>query len=37
MHDRSKFTVIGFSLRPDDNSVYVKNVKAGCDEYHDIP
>lgn len=34
LHDRSKFHVTGFSLRPNDNSVYRQKIQAGCDEFY---
>lgn len=34
MHDRSKFHVTGFSLRPNDNSIYRQKIKDGCDEFY---
>ena len=33
-HDRKKFKVIGFSLRPDDGSVWRKNIEKSCDEFY---
>lgn len=36
MHDRSKFEIIAFSLRPDDNSIWRQNIKRSCDEFYDL-
>ena len=36
MHDRSKFQVVAFSLRPSDNSIYRKSIEEGCDEFYQI-
>jgi protein O-GlcNAc transferase len=36
MHDRSCFQVIGFSLRPDDNSEWRKNIANTCDEFYQV-
>jgi len=35
-HDRKKFKIIGFSLRPDDGSVWRKNIQKSCDEFYQI-
>ena len=34
LHDRSKFQVIGFSLRPDDHSAWKRNIEQSCDEFY---
>ena len=33
MHDRSRFYVIAFSLRPKDHSHYRRIIEQGCDEF----
>lgn len=36
LHDRSCFEVIGFSLRPNDNSIWRNNIAETCDEFYQI-
>lgn len=36
LHDRRLFEIVGFSLRPDDKSVWRKNIEASCDEFYQI-
>ena len=36
LHDRNKFRVYGYSLSPDDKSVYRKNIEQGCDVFLDV-
>lgn len=36
LHDRSKFQVVGFSLRPDDKSSWRQNIAKTCDEFYQI-
>jgi protein O-GlcNAc transferase len=36
LHDRSCFEVIGFSLRPNDNSIWRNNIAKTCDEFYQI-
>lgn len=36
-HDRSRFFVIGFSLRKNDGSEWRRKIESGCDEFYDIP
>jgi len=36
MHDRSKFHIICFSLRPNDNSIFRKNIEEGSDEFYQV-
>ena len=36
MHDRSKFSVVAFSLRKSDNSQYRKAIEDGCDEFYQV-
>lgn len=36
MHDRSRFHIVAFSLRPNDNSVYRKQIEKGCDEFYQM-
>ncbi|PIE82803.1 MAG: hypothetical protein CSA09_05170 [Candidatus Contendobacter odensis] len=36
LHDRSRFRIIGFSLRPGDNSTYWHNIVEGCDEFIEL-
>lgn len=35
-HDRSRFEIIGFSLRPDDGSEYRRDIAAGCDQFVEL-
>lgn len=37
MHDRSKFIIIGLSLRRSDGSEWRRKIEEGCDEFYDIP
>lgn len=37
LHDRSKFYVVGFSLRKSDGSEWRQKIEAGFDEFYDIP
>lgn len=32
-HDRSRFEIYGYSLRPDDGSNYYEEIKQGCDDF----
>jgi predicted O-linked N-acetylglucosamine transferase (SPINDLY family) len=36
MHNRQHFQVVAFSLRPNDGSVYRRNIEQGCDEFYQI-
>jgi predicted O-linked N-acetylglucosamine transferase (SPINDLY family) len=36
MHDRSRFYVIGFSLRRSDGSEWRDRIEKGFDEFYDI-
>jgi predicted O-linked N-acetylglucosamine transferase (SPINDLY family) len=36
VHDRNRFEIIGFSLRPDDGSRYWREIVAGCDRFVDL-
>ena len=36
LHDRKQFQIIGFGLRPNDNSIWRKNIEDNCDEFHQI-
>jgi protein O-GlcNAc transferase len=36
MHDRSKFYVVGFSLRKSDGSEWRQKIEASCDEFIDV-
>jgi predicted O-linked N-acetylglucosamine transferase (SPINDLY family) len=35
-HDRNIFQIIGFSLRPDDKSVWRQNIANTCDEFYQM-
>lgn len=35
-HDRSRFEIVGFSLRPDDGSEYRRDSAAGCDRFVEL-
>jgi protein O-GlcNAc transferase len=37
MHDRSRFQVVGFSLRKNDGSEWRRRIERGCDEFYEIP
>ena len=36
VHDRARFEIVGFSLRPDDGSSYRRDVIAGCDRFVEL-
>ena len=36
-HDRSKFSIVGFSLRKNDGSEWRRKIESGCDEFYEIP
>ena len=36
LHDRKQFQIIGFGLRPNDNSVWRKNIENSYDEFYQI-
>ncbi len=36
LHDRSRFKVFGYSLGPDDDSRYRRDIRAGCDVFRDV-
>ena len=36
-HDRSRFHIIGFSLRRNDGSEWRQRIERGCDEFYEIP
>lgn len=36
-HDRSKFHIVGFSLRKNDGSEWRQKIERGCDEFYEIP
>lgn len=36
-HDRSKFHVVGFSLRRNDGSEWRQRIERGCDEFYEVP
>lgn len=36
IHDRSRFEIVGFSLRPDDGSRYRRDIVAGCDRFVEL-
>ena len=36
VHDRTRFEIVGFSLRPDDGSSYRRDIIAGCDRFVDL-
>ena len=35
-HERSRFEIFGYSLSPDDGSIYRKRIEAGCDHFVDL-
>lgn len=36
VHDRNRFEIVGFSLRPDDGSSYRRDIVAGCDRFVEL-
>ncbi len=36
LHDRNRFRTVAFSMGPDDNSLFRRKIKAGCDDFVDI-
>ena len=36
VHDRARFEIVGFSLRPDDGSAYRRDIVAGCDRFVEL-
>ncbi len=36
VHDRTKFEIFGFSLRPSDNSYYWQDIADGCDQFVEL-
>ncbi|MFZ1642936.1 MAG: glycosyltransferase [Candidatus Contendobacter sp.] len=36
VHDRTRFEIVGFSLRPDDGSSYRRDIVAGCDRFVEL-
>lgn len=36
VHDRTRFEIVGFSLRPNDGSSYRRDIVAGCDRFVEL-